>query len=232
MSAGYEYRSEFDYKLHSYEERLTFAKFQVKSQLRDAYKRRIEENREGKAWGGLMIVILVCLFLSVLMANSRSILVLPGVLLLFASVAAVLFVMPVCIYKVVKCILMWAINKENKLGKWLAEKCEIPTQRSEIAECQTLLNRYNLLSEDLERFREEYAEGRLSLTEREIYARYDNVDYTPGIAVISENCEKLMKFIRILTVILWVLMTALILRGVWEFAAYMISAYLYMYDQL
>lgn len=232
MSTKYEYRSEFDYKLHSYEERLEFAKYQVKSQLRDAYKRRIEENREGKAWGGLMVVILVCLLIAILMSNSRSILVLPGVLLLFASVAAVLIVMPICIYKVIKCIFMWSINKENKLGKWLVEKCEIPTQQSEIAACQSLLNRYNLLSEDIVRFREEYAEDRLSLPEQEIYARYDNVNYKPQIAVVSENCKKLMKFIRTLTVITWVLMTALILKGIWAFAGYMIMSYLYMYDQV
>lgn len=232
MSARYEYSSEFDYRLHSYEESISFAKYQVKSQLRDAYKRRMEENREGKFWGCIMLLILLCLFLSILMSNSISILVLPGVLLLFASVAGVLYVLPICIYKVTKCLFMWSINKENRLGKWLVEKCEIPTQRSEIAECQTLLNRYNLLEEDIARFREEYANGELSVSQQEIYQRYDSVNYKPRIPVISENCKKLMKFVRILTVILWVFLVSLILKGIWNFAAYMIETYMYMYDQV
>ena len=44
----YEYSSEFDYRMNSYEERIEFAKYQVKSQLGDAYKRKMEEEREGK----------------------------------------------------------------------------------------------------------------------------------------------------------------------------------------
>lgn len=228
----YEYDSEFEYRMHSYEERLEFAKYQVKSQLRDAYKRRLEENREGKLWGGMMGAILLCLILSIIMSNSVSVLAIPGVLLMFASVAATMFLLPICIYKVIKCVFMWSINKENKFGKWLVEKCELPTQRSEIVECQNVLNRYNLLSEDIARFREERDEGMLSVEETDIYDRFEHVNYKPEIAVVSENCHKLMKFIRIVSVIVWVLLVGLILWGVLSFASYMLKAYWYMYDQL
>lgn len=232
MKPRFEYQSELDYKLHIYEEKLDFAKYQIKSQLKDAYKRRREEMLELKLFSGILIGMLVCFILSVFMSNSVSILVIPGVLLMFASVAALFLLTPVCVYKIVKGIFMWSINKENKFGKWLVEKCEIPTQRSEIMELQLYLNRYNLLTEDLERYREEIKEGKLSVDEAEVYRRFEPVNYKPEILVVSERSEKLKKLVKTVSVIAWILLMALLLLGVGVFAITTFKAYWHMYEQI
>ncbi|MBQ8189080.1 MAG: hypothetical protein IJZ44_04800 [Lachnospiraceae bacterium] len=232
MKPKFEYQSELDYKLHIYEEKLDFAKYQIKSQLKDAYKRRREETYELKLWSGVLIAMLICFVLSVFMSNSVSILVIPGVLLMFASVAAMYLLLPICVYNIVKGVFLWSINKENKLGKWLVEKCEIPTQRSEIVELQTYLNRYNILMEDLEHYREEIRDGVFDVDEAEIYHRFETVNYKPEIVVVSKYSEKLKKLVKWVSIISWIILMALIIWAVGAFAISTMKAYWNMYKQI
>lgn len=232
MKPRFEYQSELDYKLHIYEEKLDFAKYQIKSQLKDAYKRRREETYELKLWSGILAGILLCFILSVFMSNSVSILVLPGVLLMFASVAAIYLMLPFCVYNIVKDVFLWSINKENKLGKWLVEKCEIPTQRAEIKELQEYLNRYNILTEDLERYREDIRDGVFDVDEAEIYRRFETVNYKPEIVVVSKYSEKLKKLVKRVSIISWIILMALIIWGVGYFAITTFKAYWHMYEQI
>ena len=71
-----------------------------------------------------------------------------------------------------------------------------------------------------------------SVRENEIYDRFERVNYQPEITVVSENCRKLMKFIRIVSVILWFIMIGIIFWGVFAFASYMLKAYWDMYEQI
>lgn len=199
MINRYEYASELEYKLHIYEDKVEFAKSRIIIQLRSAIVRKKEEEFELKMYVGIFLAIEFLIALGITMSiGFLNFLSLIGVPILFVGIAGWVFVRPVCVYKIVKGIILYSINRQNRLGEWLMKKYEIPTCGSEINACQLYLNKYKLYLESIQQWKDQASEEGLVLSEGEITKQLTRMEMELepeiGVAtVMGGNLKKLMK---------------------------------------
>lgn len=160
MGNRYEYASAFEYELHAYEEKINFAKYKVESQLKSAILRKKEEEFELKLYGGIFLAMLILFPIDFVLTMAGGIFAILGGVTMIVLVFLFIFIMPVCIYKIIKGILLWSINRQNTLGKWLMERYAITNCGAEIYTCQFWIGKYRLLLEDIERWKEEKGKRR------------------------------------------------------------------------
>lgn len=202
MDSRYEYATELEYQLHTYEDKIKFAKYQVESQLDKALMRKKDEEFELKLYGGVLLFIVLLLPLSFIMSLGMwNFLALLGVPLLFIAIAGWIFAMPVCVYKVIKGTLLYSINRQNKLGQWLMKKYGIPFCNTEINTCQTYLNKYKVLLENIEHWREKSGEGQMEFSGEQILEQLKAVELDPRIEIATMRWGNMMRFIRRTTII-------------------------------
>ena len=124
-----------------------------------------------------------------------------GVPLLFIGMAGWLFVRPVCVYKIVKGIILRSIDSQNRLGEWMMKRYEIPTCGAEINACQLYLNKYNLYLQDIKQWDTQIAEGDLELSEEQVMERLKGMEreLEPEIGVATVMEGNLKKFLKRVT---------------------------------
>lgn len=222
MINRYEYASELEYKLHIYEDKVEFAKSRIIIQLRSAIVRKKEEEFELKMYVGIFLAIEFLIALGITMSiGFLNFLSLIGVPSLFVGIAGWVFVRPVCVYKIVKGIILYSINRQNRLGEWLMKKYEIPTCGSEINACQLYLNKYKLYLESIQQWKDQASEGGLVLSEGEITKQLTRMgmELEPEIGVATVMGGNLKKLMKRITTSGTVIVYAMILLS--EFMLYM-----------
>lgn len=222
MINRYEYASELEYKLHIYEDKVEFAKSRIIIQLRSAIVRKKEEEFELKMYVGIFLAIEFLIALGITMSiGFLNFLSLIGVPILFVGIAGWVFVRPVCVYKIVKGIILYSINRQNRLGEWLMKKYEIPTCGSEINACQLYLNKYKLYLESIQQWKDQASEGGLVLSEGEIIKQLTRMgmELEPEIGVATVMGGNLKKLMKRITTSGTVIVYAMILLS--EFMLYM-----------
>lgn len=222
MINRYEYASELEYKLHIYEDKVEFAKSRIIIQLRSAIVRKKEEEFELKMYVGIFLAIEFLIALGITLSiGFLNFLSLIGVPILFVGIAGWVFVRPVCVYKIVKGIILYSINRQNRLGEWLMKKYEIPTCGSEINACQLYLNKYKLYLESIQQWKDQASEGGLVLSEGEITKQLTRMgmELEPEIGVATVMGGNLKKLMKRITTSGTVIVYAMILLS--EFMLYM-----------
>lgn len=202
MDSRYQYATELEYQLHTYEDKIKFAKYKVESQLDKAVNRKKDEEFELKLYSGLLLFMVLLLPFSFIMSLGKwNFLALIGVPILFIAIAGWVFAMPVCVYKMVKGTILYSINQRNKLGEWFLKHYEIPFCNTEIHACQLYANKYQVLLENIERWKEEIGEGRLEFSEEQILKQLEQVELEPQIEIATMRWGKMMGFVRRMTII-------------------------------
>lgn len=211
MKHRYQYSSELEYELHTYEEKINFAKYQVESQLNSAILRKKQEDFELKLYGGVLLIMIALVPVAIIFAVSDGVLVVLGVIIIFILIVFFIFIMPVCIYKSIKGILLWIVNRQKFLGKWIMERYEIPTCGNEIYNCQIWLGKYKMMLEDIERWKEEIKEGKLLYTEEQIQNKFHQIDLEPQIQVATEQNGEVLGLTKRVTIYLLILIYSFII---------------------
>ncbi len=222
MINRYEYASELEYQLHIYEDKVDFAKCQILIQLRSAMVRKREEEFELKMYGGIFLAIEFLIAFSFTMSLGLwNFLALIGVPILFIGIAGWVFVRPICVYKVVKGVILFSVNRQNTLGEWLMERYEIPTCGNEINTCQLYLNKYNLYLENIEQWKTQIAEKKPGFSEEQIMEQLKRIDkeLKPEIGVATIRDGNLKKVLKRITIVGTVIVYGLILLS--EFKMYL-----------
>ena len=205
MNSRYQYATELEYQLHTYEDKIKFAKYKVESQRDKAVMRKRDEEFELKLYAGILLALVILLPLSFIMSFGKwNFLALIGVPLLFVAAAGWVYAMPISIYKMIKGAILYSINKRNKLGEWFLRRYEIPFVNTEISTCQIYINKYRVLLENIEKWKEEISEGsegQLEFPEEQILRQLESVDLEPQIEVATMRWGKMMKFVRRVTII-------------------------------
>lgn len=202
MNSRYQYETELEYRLHTYEDKIKFAKYKVESQLDKAVMRKRDEEFELKLYAGILLAFVILLPLSFIMSLGKwNFLSLIGVPLLFIALAGWLFVMPICVYKMIKGAILYSINQRKKLGEWFFRRYEIPFCNTEIDTCRIYINKYRVLLENIEEWKEKISEGRLEFPEEQILRQLEQVELEPQIEVATMRWGKMMKFVRRVTII-------------------------------
>lgn len=211
MNQRYQYRSEFEYELHTYEEKISFAKYQVQSQLNSAIIRKKQEEFELKLYGGILLAMLILFPVAFLFAMAGGLLAFLGAVIIILLIALFIFVMPVCVYKTTKGIILWIINRQMFLGKWIMERYEIPTCGNEIYNCQVWLGKYKLILEDIERWKEEMKEGEMTFSEEQIRNKFHQINLEPKIQVATEQDGQVLSLTRRVTIYLLIIIYSFII---------------------
>lgn len=202
MDSRYQYETELEYLLHTYEDKIKFAKYKVESQRNKAVMRKRDEEFELKLYSGILLSLVILLPLSFIMSFGKfNFLALIGVPLLFIAAAGWVYVMPISIYKMIKGAILYSINKRNKLGEWFLRRYEIPFVNTEISACQIYINKYRVILENIEKWKEEISEGQLEFPEEQILRQLQSVELEPQIEITTMMWGNMMKFIRRVTTI-------------------------------
>lgn len=223
MINRYEYATELEYQLHICEDKVEFAKYQIVIQLRSAMVRKREEEFELKMYAGIFLAIEFLLAFSFTMSlGYLNFLAIIGVPLLFVGIAGWLFVRPICVYKIVKGIMLYSINHQNRLGEWLMNRYEIPTCGAEISTCQLYLNKYNLYLENIEQWKTKIAEDNLEISEEQVMEQIKRMEkeLNPEIGVATIMDGRLKKLVKKIVMTGTVIVYALLL--LLEFRVYLV----------
>lgn len=202
MERRYEYGSEFEYELHTYEEKVKFAKYQVESQLNSAILRKKGEDFELRIYGGIFLIMLILFPLSVLFTMSGGVLAVLGAVMIIILIACFIFVMPVCLYKTIKGMILWIVNRQKFLGSFILKYYDIPTSGNEIYNCRTWQNKYQLMLDDIERWKEEMKCGEMSFTKEQIRDKFHEINLNPRIRVATEQNGEVLGLTKRVTIYL------------------------------
>lgn len=195
------YDSEEEYLINKYIEQVEFANYQVSRQLESVMERIKDQKFEVKLFIGIFIFIIV-------FRNLLHVFSFPGIIsnviisvLDYFFSLAYIFGFPVCLYKVVKGIIILSTSNQNEVGEWVVEAFSLPAFFSEIQSCQTHIQRYKLILEDLESWKENLADG-IPVDKNVIENRMKDVDFNPKISVVFTNFGKLKRFSTIISIVI------------------------------
>jgi len=218
-AARYQYDNGIKYWLDYYEDQLTFALRKVEMQLKKAKERKNELEFELKfyVWVAAGMLGLLPIALALPMTKVLPLMILGG-LLVIALILAFVFVMPVCVYKVIQGYVSKVINDiENSLGEWIVQKYQVPRLTGEIQACQIYVGRYKQHLANIASWNEMLEQGALDIDESEIKNRMETVDLDPDIEVASSSHYRLKKLIKRVTfltsVVIFSLLFLLLVKG-------------------
>lgn len=212
INSSFAYRSEEEYFLENSIEKVEFAKYQVSRQLESAVSRQKEHAVEVKIFAGilLMLIVLCNLALAMVVGSGTAVLVLIGALITILCRIAYIFVMPICLFKIIKGTIILCINKQNAIGVWAAKHFSLPLYSDEIQSCQKYLEKYRILLEDLENCRESLEAGN-SFNKALIEDQMSSIELEPQIRVVNPNYGKHNFFAAMTSLIITVILCLVIL---------------------
>lgn len=200
--ASYQYKSDREYWLSYYEEQIAFARSKVQSHLKAAMSRKQEQEFELKLYCGILLGIFVLCPLGILLTMSGGLLMLVGGTILVALSFGIVFVVPVCCYKISKGLFYWIINRSERAEQWLMQRFGIQTVQKEIQVCMVWIEKYRLLEEQIQKWRGEIDRQEAGTDEKgpdkeEMESRFEHVNFEPCIEVVSEFRGGIRKLARI-----------------------------------
>lgn len=200
----FEYNSEEAYLLNMYSEKLAFANYQISRQLDSAIERQKDVKTEIKLFGGALAAILLSFPAAILVTMAGGILSVIGAVYIFFWIILFWLVCPLCVFRLSKGTVILSINKQNAVGRWLCDRFSIPVYTSEIQNCRKYQRKYELILEDLEKWKEDLAEGNpvdRSLIEK----RMEGVQLEPEIMVTRQDYGVLRRFSMIISIMVTVI---------------------------
>lgn len=228
MAAYDKYDSTIEYWLDYYEERINLSLSRINMQLRSAQERKRSQEFEFKLYLYIMIAVLVMLPVSFACGMAGLPLAIIGCILVIAEMLAIVFVVPLCIYKLVKGMVCRIINdKDNSLGDYIAQKYQVPRLTGEIMACQVHIGRYKEYMSRISDWREMLHGGTFEMGENELKERMEKIDYEPKIEISSDNNYKLRHLIKKITISLLIVVFGILF---WLGANGYISYYLFFLD--
>lgn len=151
--------------------------------------------------GGMILVYNVALALT-LAGGILS--VIGGMVTLFCGMLYWL-VLPVCLFKIVKGMVILGIDRQNRIGKWAVRKFSLPNYTSEIQKCQEYIQRYTIVEENLEKWREDLLDGIIVDTSF-VRMHMENLELEPEIPAVNHNFGKLQRFYLIASILITVIL--------------------------
>lgn len=228
MAAYDKYDTKIEYWLDYYEGRINLSLSQVNMQLRSAQERKRSQEFEFKLYLYIMLAVLVMLPVSFALGMSGMPLMILGGILMLAEIFAIVFVIPLCIYKLVKGMVCRVINdKDNSLGDYIVQKYHVPRLSGEIMACQIHIGRYKEYVSEISDWRELLHKGTFEMDENELRERMEKIDFEPKIEISSDNNYKLRHLIQKITISIIVVVFGIIL---WLGVNGYISYYLFFLD--
>lgn len=200
----FEYSSEEEYLINKSIEQVEFANYQVSRQLESILERIKDQKFEVKLFIGIFIIINIAYYLS----SEIGLPIIGSVLNYFCSLAFIIG-LPICLYKVLKGIIILSTSKQNAIGKWVVEAFSLPALSSEIQSCQIYMQKYKLILEDLELWKDSLADG-IPVDKTAIENRMKDVNLNPKISVVSHNFGKLKRFSTLVAIVLSVIIYCLL----------------------
>lgn len=204
------YQSEEEYFLNHCIQKVEFARYQVSRQLESAINRKKEQSFELKLFVGILAAFILFYNMALAMTAAGGVLSYIGAVTVMLCYIAYLIVMPVCVFKIVKSILILVVNRQGRVGAWIARRYSLPLYHTEIQSCRTYLEKYRILLEDLENCKDKLGEEETSWTDF-IKERMESTDLEPQIEVVSLNYGKLHKFAAVSSVIVTLLVCIILL---------------------
>ncbi len=191
----YKYDSEITYWLDYYEDRLEFALKEVNMQLHSAQERKKEQEFELKLWIGILLAMVLLLPISLAMPmTGMLVLMIIGGVFVTIEIFAFVFIMPICVYKIIKGVVSKVINdKNNAFGDWIVQRYHVPRLTGEILACQTHVGRYKEQLANIASWREMLENGSFDMEVSEIKNRMEKVNFEPNIELASKHNDKLKR---------------------------------------
>ena len=215
----FKYDKEATYWLDYYEDKIGFALTEVEMQYRHAKERKKELDFEWKLFGGLFLGMFLLLPIALAMPMSGVLpLVIIGAVLVIIEIWAIAVVGPICLYKVIKCLVSKAINDiDNPLGAFLVQKYQVPRLSGEIQACQIYVGRYKECLTNIASWREMVENGSFDMEISELKNRMEKVNLEPKIEAATANSYKLKRLVNrttiVVAVIFFLLVFVLITKG-------------------
>ena len=187
------YDSEEEYLISRSIEQVKFADFQISRQLESVNARIKDLKFEVKLFIGILMgtIIIGNLFFAMVISGGAFTVI--GLFLSRICSTLYLVILPVCLYKVLKAMIILSTNKKNNKESWAVRTFSITAFSTEIKECQVYKELYRSILDDLESWKSNLAEN-IPVDKKMIEDRMRDINLDPKIPVTFYNSGKLKRF--------------------------------------
>ena len=153
------YDSEEEYLISRSIEQVKFADFQISRQLESVNARIKDLKFEVKLFIGILMgtIIIGNLFFAMVISGGAFTVI--GLFLSRICSTLYLVILPVCLYKVLKAMIILSTNKKNNKESWAVRTFSITAFSTEIKECQVYKELYRSILDDLESWKSNLVEN-------------------------------------------------------------------------
>ncbi|MBQ8528029.1 MAG: hypothetical protein IJ429_06100 [Lachnospiraceae bacterium] len=225
----YQYDDNAAYWINYYEDKIGYALAEVEAHLKHAQERKKEQDFELKLYGGIFLGIFGFLPISLALPMSRVLpFVILGGVLVIIELFAIFTVIPVCIYKLINCLVSKLVNdKDSAIGNWLVQRYNVPRLTGEIQACQIYVGRYKGHLTNIASWREMLEQGSFDMDIEEIKSRMEKVNLDPQIETASKNHYRLKRLINRITIVtatvIFTIILCLIVKGYMSYYNWFLS---------
>lgn len=194
------YDSEEEYLISRSIEQVKFADFQISRQLESVNARIKDLKFEVKLFIGILMgtIIIGNLFFAMVISGGAFTVI--GLFLSRICSTLYLVILPVCLYKILKAMIILSTNKKNDKGSWAARAFSITAFSTEIKECQVYKELYRSILNDLESWKNNLEEN-IPVDKKMIEDRMKDINLDPKIPVTFYNSRKLKRFSMFIAIV-------------------------------
>lgn len=194
------YDSEKEYLISRSIEQVKFADFQISRQLESVNARIKDLKFEVKLFIGILMgtIIIGNLFFAMVISGGAFTVI--GLFLSRICSTLYLVILPVCLYKVLKAMIILSTNKKNNKESWAVRTFSITAFSTEIKECQVYKELYRSILDDLESWKSNLAEN-IPVDKKIIEDRMRDINLDPKIPVTFYNSGKLKRFSMFIAIV-------------------------------
>lgn len=194
------YDSEEEYLISRSIEQVKFADFQISRQLESVNARIKDLKFEVKLFIGILMgtIIIGNLFFAMVISGGAFTVI--GLFLSRICSTLYLVILPVCLYKVLKAMIILSTNKKNNKESWAVRTFSITAFSTEIKECQVYKELYRSILDDLESWKSNLAEN-IPVDKKIIEDRMSDINLNPKIPVTFYNSGKLKRFSMFIAIV-------------------------------
>lgn len=194
------YDSEEEYLISRSIEQVKFADFQISRQIESVNARIKDLKFEVKLFIGILMgtIIIGNLFFAMIISGGAFTVI--GLFLSRICSTLYLVILPVCLYKVLKAMIILSTNKKNNKESWAVRTFSITAFSTEIKECQVYKELYRSILDDLESWKSNLAEN-IPVDKKVIEDRMRDINLDPKIPVTFYNSGKLKRFSMFIAIV-------------------------------
>ncbi len=194
------YDSEEEYLISRSIEQVKFADFQISRQLESVNARIKDLKFEVKLFIGILMgtIIIGNLFFAMVISGGAFTVI--GLFLSRICSTLYLVILPVCLYKVLKAMIILSTNKKNNKESWAVRTFSITAFSTEIKECQVYKELYRSILDDLESWKSNLVEN-IPVDKKIIEDRMRDINLDSKIPVTFYNSGKLKRFSMFIAIV-------------------------------